>query len=194
MFALPPYHGAAYVLRAESSKDSASWLLSYDGKSTNQVRWDSRLPGLLRRSLPHVHADFYDPKKILPDNALVALSGPPKPVQVESRRYVTLAASVPGVGELKGLLWVDTNAQKPSAIFAALNQDAAKNDEASLALYTRDTRWLQSLPPQFLRSLQAWLSKVKINNITSLTIEDNSGHPIPLSVEIVEESFQPQVN
>ncbi len=188
MFALPPYYSVAYAFRAESFMGNASWLLAYDGKSTNQVRWDPRLSGLLQQGLPHVHAQFYDAKQMLPGNALIALSGPPEPVQIQSKRYVTLAASVPSVGELKGLLWVDTGAQVPSMIFAALNQDAGKNNEASLALYTRDSRWVRSLPPQFLTSLHAWLSKVSINDITSLTIEGASGQSVRLSTGIVEGS------
>ena len=163
---------------------SSKWLLSYRGETTNRVRWDSRFPELLDSGLPHIHASFYNLHDKLPKIALDALSGTPDPVAVESDRYVTLAAVVPEVGELKGLLWIDTEAPLSEMIFAALNQDPAKTNQASLALYTRSTAFTRRLPPQFTASLRAWLSRKGITKITQFTMTNSSGQSstLPLTV------------
>jgi hypothetical protein len=175
---------AASPTQSQGAYAGDEWLLSYQGKNTNQVRWDTRLPKLLWRGLPHFHTKFYDAHKPLPDVALVALSGPPEPVSIESNRYVTLAACVPHVGELKGLLWVDTGAPHPEMIFVALDQDAGKPSQASLALFTRSNQLATKLPPQFVSSLTAWLSSRGITRITGFTMtnaEDRTTK-LPLAV------------
>ena len=180
-----PAQGAATLPGSESSDAGYSWLLSYQGKTTNQVRWDDRFPKLLQSGLPDVRANFYDPNKPLPEVALVALSGPPEEVSIESSRYVTLAACVPHVGELKGLLWVDAGSSEPEMVFAALDQDAAKPARASLALFTRSSRLASKLPPQFVSSLTAWLTHVGIKHVTNFTMTNQQGRITNLSPSVL---------
>ena len=160
------------------------WLLTYQGKTTNQVRWDKRLPDLLRRGIPRIHTSFYDVHMYLPDVALVALSGPPEDVSIELDRYVTLAACVPQVGPLKGLLWVDTGGSHDEMIFVALDQDSWHTTQASVAMYTRSNQLAAKIPPQFLSSLTVWLSTKGIKQITDFTMTNAEGkitHP-PLAI------------
>jgi hypothetical protein len=179
-----PLQTPAVSTHAQNGYAGDRWLLSYQGKSTNRVRWDPRLANLLQNGLPSVHTNFYDPHMLLPDVALISLSGPPQPVSIESNRYVTLAACVPQVGELKGLLWVDTGAHHPEMIFAALDQDAAKLSEASLALYTRSNPLATRLPPQFVSSLATWMTNKGIRKVTRLTMTKAEGQTtqLPLAV------------
>ncbi|MBX6361334.1 MAG: hypothetical protein IRZ03_14790 [Acidobacterium ailaaui] len=175
----PVVHGSA---------SSSSWLLAYAGKSTNKVRWDPRLPALLEGGLPHVrihwHADFCDQDVLAPENALLALSGPPEIVSVESHRYVVLAAAVPHVGECKGMLWVDTGESQPTMIFAALSQDTVRPSKASLILLARQDLLGSELPPQFVAALLDWLTKKGITQITSFSSEGPSGKSTFLRREI----------
>jgi len=181
---IPMQAAAVTPTHAQSAYVDDKWLLAYQGKTTNQVRWDTRLPKLLWRGLPHFHTKFYDAHKPLPDLALVALSGPPEPVSIESNRYVTLAACVPHVGELKGLLWVDTGAPHPEMIFVVLDQDAGKTSQASLALFTRSNQLATKLPPQFVSSLTAWLSSRGITKIAGFTMTnaEDQTTKLPLAV------------
>lgn len=172
---IPLQTAAGIVNDAQENRVDDRWLLSYQGKNTNQVRWDNRLLKLLETGLPHVHAPFYDVHKPLPEVALITLSGPPEPVSIESNRYVTLAACVPHVGELKGLLWVDTGNSEPAMIFAALDQDSWKTSQSSLALYTRHSQFAEKLPPQFISPLTKWLSDKGIRKITEFTITNAEG-------------------
>jgi hypothetical protein len=153
-----------------TNEASGRWLLSYQGKTTNQVRWDPRLPSLLQAGLPDFNVHIYS-NQPLPETALTYLSGPPEPVNIESGRYVTLAACVPQVGELKGLLWVDLGGSgHPQMIFAALDQDAGKNFRASLALFTQNDEYAKKLPPQFIASLTSWLTGRGIKQLSGFTI------------------------
>jgi uncharacterized protein YecT (DUF1311 family) len=77
---------------------SVDWMLSYEGKSTNEFVWDKRTASLVRTRLP---AKLSDP-------VLSGLGGPPDPVVVTDHRYVSVAACVPHDCGDKAFLWVDT--------------------------------------------------------------------------------------
>jgi hypothetical protein len=82
--------------RAESS--DATWLLSYAGKTANNVIWDKRTPALLSELVPPV----------LLTKVSDSLSGPPDAVQVVDDRYVSFSACYPHWGYQRAFLWVDT--------------------------------------------------------------------------------------
>jgi hypothetical protein len=140
---------------------------------------------LLRSGLPHIRAPFYDRDKPLAEVALVALSGPPEPVSIESSRYVTLAACVPHVGEEKGLLWVDTGAPEPEMIFAYMDQSPPPASEASLALFTASDQLASKLPPQFVSSLTGWLTLEGIKTITGFTMTNAEGKTSKLPLTLL---------
>lgn len=84
--------------QAEKEKTSTTWLLGYEGKSTNEFVWDKRATGLVNTRVP----------PMLSDDVLQALGGPPDPVVLVEGRYVSMSACRPHSCTEKGFLWVDT--------------------------------------------------------------------------------------
>jgi len=80
------------------TQPSPAWVLSYEGKSTNQFIHDARTPALIGALVPAKLA------------ALVvdALDGPPDPVFVRDHRYTSASACVPHSCTSKGFFWIDT--------------------------------------------------------------------------------------
>lgn len=81
-----------------ASPPSGTWVLSYEGKSTNQWIWDKRTRGLVESRLPAA----------LSADVLSALGGPPDPVEVAGGRYFSVSACVPHDCPDKGFFWFDT--------------------------------------------------------------------------------------
>jgi hypothetical protein len=160
-----------------------TWLLTYQGKTTNQVRWDPRFSSMLQSGLPHYRVRWWG-NSTLPDAAFTLLSGPPDFVVVESNRYVTLAAAVAHDAETKGLLWVDTGASQPEMIFAYIDQDPVHLHHVSVTLYIKNSQLIARLPPQFLSALSAWQSNHGITKITEFTVVNAEGKitNLPLAI------------
>lgn len=76
---------------------STSWLLQYEGQSTNQLIWDKRFAGLVNTRVPAA----------LSDQVVLALAGPPDPVVVQDQRYVSMSACRPYDCTERGFLWID---------------------------------------------------------------------------------------
>ena len=89
---------AACLLMMNAAHASTGWLLSYTGKSANEFVWDKRADRLVMTRIPSKVAG-----KLMP-----ALGGPPNPVVVVDRRYVSLSACRAHSCIEKGFLWVDT--------------------------------------------------------------------------------------
>jgi len=81
-----------------SASNATQWVLSYQGKSTNQFIWDQRAAGLIRTRVPSK----------LSDHLLSALGGPPDALHVTGQRYVTVSACVPHDCLDQGFFWLDT--------------------------------------------------------------------------------------
>jgi hypothetical protein len=164
---------------ASHTTTSSAWLLSYDHKSTNTVRWNSQFPVLLQTGLSHAPVAWWG-NKPLSVAALALLSGPPDAVSVDANRYVTLSACAAGVCTMKGLLWVDTATQHNGLIFAFLDQDVVAHDRAALRIYTENQSFASHLPPLFLRRLSDWEGHLGITAVTCATItnQDGSEHAV----------------
>jgi uncharacterized protein YecT (DUF1311 family) len=131
----------------------ASWLLVYAGKSTNQFIWDKRADTLINGGLP----------KGFSDNVRGALGGPPDPVFVADKRYVSLAACFPHWCLNKAFLWVDTKTG------AALGAYAEGRDADNGATARGNWRYAMTLgsidltandiPAQATRSLLDWITE-----------------------------------
>lgn len=170
---------AVIPAHAQSGDVDYKWLLTYKGKSTNQVRWDPRFPSLLESGLPDYRVQWWE-NSALPDAAFTLLSGPPDMVMIESNRYVTLSAAVAHDAQSKGLLWIDIEASHPEMIFCYLDQDPVHLHEFSITLYTKQSQLIAKLPPQFLAAFSAWQSNHGVTKITGFTIVDAKGeisHP-----------------
>jgi hypothetical protein len=160
---------------ASHTMTSSAWLLSYDHKSTNTVRWNSHFSALLHTGLSHAPVAWWA-NKPLPVAALALLSGPPDSVLVDDHRYVTLSACAAGVCTMKGLLWVDTATQHNGLIFAFLDQDVVVHNRATLHIYTENQSFSAHLPPLFLRRLSDWEGHLGITAIASSTITNQDGN------------------
>jgi len=183
-----------YMAIASNTNDpqTAKWLLDYKGHSTSEVSWDKRLPKLLKRGLPDSIRMKWWGNKTLSATALDLLSGPPEQVQVESDRYVTLAAAIAHNAWNKGLLWVDVDTPEPEMIFVYLAQDASpKFHQASMTIYTNENKFVARLPPEFISSLRWWKAALKertqITKITDVTLVDAAGKATQLSVDLLDE-------
>jgi hypothetical protein len=85
------------ILQAEAAP-SSDWVLSYENKSTNAFIWDKNAAPLIKAAVPSK----------LSREVLNALGGPPEPVFVAEKRYVSVAACVPHYCPEKGFFWIDT--------------------------------------------------------------------------------------
>ena len=81
------------------AQPAISWVLSYENKSTNQFAHDARTATLVNNTVP---------AKLAP-RVLDALGGPPNPVFVREKRYLSASACVPHNCTSKGFFWIDTS-------------------------------------------------------------------------------------
>jgi uncharacterized protein YecT (DUF1311 family) len=121
-----------------SPATSAAWLLDYEGKSTNALVGDKRIKPLVANRIP----------RALADDVLGSLGGPPDPVIVAGRRYVSMSACRPHACPEKGFLWVDTQSS------AALGAHFLDGD----LLLGSNGMTAQAMPPAAKRALSDWLS------------------------------------
>ena len=149
---------------------SASWLLSYKGKSAREVTLDPRFKQLLQPTLPHYTVNWYSSYGTdhpLPAGIPHALSGFADPVAVESNRFVVLSGAFGTEADLKGLLWVNTESEPPVTIFALMWQGVSKS---SVDIYTNGSSPSTLLPPQFIYSLLNWEKQAGIKNVSLITV------------------------
>jgi len=127
---------------ARGKETTAEWVLSYEGKSTNTFFWDKRTRGLIKNNVPVKMAEA-----LLP-----ALGGPPDPVHVVARRYVSVSACVPHNCMDKGFFWIDS--QDDIALGAYVSENS---------LTLGSNRLLPGeLPAAARESLVAWLSEIDV--------------------------------
>src|SRR5436190_12353556 len=86
------YGGGAMPTAQAAAVPSTAWTLAYEGKSTNELRWDKRTASLINTRVP---ARFSR-------NLLDALSGPPEPVLVVEHRYASMSSCVAHACPMKG--------------------------------------------------------------------------------------------
>jgi hypothetical protein len=165
----------------QSSTASGQWLLSYQGKNSSDVRWDRRFLPMLKGGLPQL-PDKTTRGMFLPATARLYLSGPPNPVNIQSNRFVTIWACVPGVCEEKGLLWVDVAQATPRLLFAELDCDALNGATATLSVFTKDGQLRSKLPPQFIMALKTWIAAVGVKKLTSFTIQSKEQDRVDLPI------------
>ncbi|HWJ94965.1 MAG TPA: hypothetical protein VNT33_09600, partial [Telluria sp.] len=88
----------ALSMNAHADAGAASWVLSYQNKSTNEFIWDKRTESLVRRTLPPRFSRL----------VLGALGGPPDPVIVTAGRFASMSACRAHSCIEKGFFWVDS--------------------------------------------------------------------------------------
>ncbi|UTY59911.1 hypothetical protein HPQ68_23620 [Massilia sp. erpn] len=120
----------------------AGWVLSYEGKSSNAFIWDKRAKELIKNSVP--------PK--IADELLSALGGPPDPVVVLKRRYVSVSACVAHACMVKGLFWFDS--QNGVGIGVYLDEDSLTLASSGLLP--------EEVPAVARKAITNWLSDVDV--------------------------------
>lgn len=170
----------------EPATVSSHWLLSYRGKSAYDVSIDPRFKKLLWAGLPHYGVWWYSSYGVdhpLPEGVPDAISGFPDPVAVESDRYVTVSGAFGTEADMKGILWVDTAAEQPAAIFALVRVEA--DHSATFDLYLgSESEDARPLPPQFISAVLNWKKKAGIEGIRSIAAHDAHNQATPIQKSI----------
>lgn len=142
--------GAAWAAVAQP----APWLLDYEGKSSNALIWDKRTRPLVRAHLP----------KALAREVVDALGGPPDPVLVAAKRYVSMSACASHACPLKGFFWIDT--ETGAAV-------GASYFSGELKLGSNDFAAAQ-LPEPARQAMRAWIAEQELRP-TSVEYIDRQG-------------------
>jgi uncharacterized protein YecT (DUF1311 family) len=142
--------GAAWA----SAAQPVPWLLDYEGQSTNKLIWDKRARPLVRAHVP----------KALARDVVDALGGPPDPVVVTDKRYVSISACVAHAGPVKGFFWIDTQTG------AALG---ANYYDGKLRLGSNDFG-ADAVPEPARKALRDWLAEEQLR-ATSVEFIDRQG-------------------
>ena len=144
----------ALTLSALAHADTVDWPLSYDGKSTNAFIWDKRAKPLIQTRVPSK----------LSKDVIDGLGGPPDPVFVVDKRYVSASACVSHACPEKGFFWIDT--QTGQGLGADIYDGALRLGSNSLSA--------AQIPAAARRALIDWMSA---NNTTATSVEfiDRSG-------------------
>jgi uncharacterized protein YecT (DUF1311 family) len=161
--------GLAVLCAEAPAEPGASWLLTYAGKSTNELIWDHRAASLIHASLPAA----------LAGNVEAALGGPPDPVIVSGQRYVSMSACLPHACGEKGFLWVDT--QTGTALGADADCSYARKGTARPCAVMLGSMSLshEGIPAEAVQALRAWMAD---QNILPVSVEfmDPVGRPSKL--------------
>jgi uncharacterized protein YecT (DUF1311 family) len=153
----------------------ATWLLSYQGQSANNVIWDMRTDALLKVTLPQSLAEPL---------TTGALGGPPGPVHVVDRRYVSLSACVPHYCPSKGFFWIDTHSGAAIGAYYEGNVDFGGQRVVQvppqLKLGSLELRW-RDVPMQARRALKLWMIEEGVRPQV-VTYDDGGGTVTTLPV------------
>ncbi|GJJ00241.1 hypothetical protein RugamoR64_07790 [Duganella rhizosphaerae] len=144
----------ALTLSALAQATTIDWPLSYEGKSSNAFIWDKRAKPLIETRLPGKFSR----------EVLSGLGGPPEPVFVVDKRYVSISACEAHACPFKGFFWIDTQT----------GQGLGGNIiDGELRLGSNSLSALQ-IPAPARRALIDWMSA---NDVTPVSVEfiDRSG-------------------
>ncbi|MCU6501125.1 lysozyme inhibitor LprI family protein [Rugamonas sp. A1-17] len=144
----------ALTLSALAHADTVDWPLSYDGKSTNAFIWDKRAKPLIQTRVPAK----------LSKDVIDGLGGPPDPVFVVEKRYVSVSACVAHACPEKGFFWIDT--QTGQGLGADIYDGALRLGSNSLSP--------AQIPAAARRALIDWTSANDIT-VTSVEFIDRTG-------------------
>ncbi|MYN15166.1 DUF1311 domain-containing protein [Rugamonas sp. FT107W] len=144
----------ALALSALAHADVVDWPLSYDGQSTNTFIWDKRAKPLIQTRVPAK----------LSRDVIAGLGGPPDPVFVVDKRYVSASACEAHACPEKGFFWIDT--QTGQGLGAVIYDGELRLGSNSLAA--------AQIPAAARRALIDWTSANDIT-VTSVEFIDRTG-------------------
>jgi len=134
--------------------DVVDWPLSYDGQSTNTFIWDKRAKPLIQTRVPSK----------LSRDVIAGLGGPPDPVFVVEKRYVSASACEAHACPEKGFFWIDT--QTGQGLGAVIYDGELRLGSNSLSS--------AQIPAAARRALIDWTSANDIT-VTSVEFIDRTG-------------------
>lgn len=163
---------------------SASWMLTYCGKSEDALRQDKRFDEFLRQSLPAVELPDWGPVNRA---AITFLGGVPGILEIKGDRYVLASGCPAHACVARGMLWIDLQAN--TAVFAATadeqaNEDSATRDQYPIAsakvfIATKTAMKPDSIPGPLRDALFHWLHREGVLRLAKITLlESNGAHPI----------------
>ncbi len=144
----------ALTLSTLAHATTIDWPLSYEGKSSNAFIWDNRAKPLIETRLPGKFSR----------EVLSGLGGPPEPVFVVDKRYVSVSACEAHACPFKGFFWIDT--QTGQGLGANIIDGELRLGSNSLSA--------QQIPAPARRALIDWMSA---NDVAPVSVEffDRSG-------------------
>ncbi len=151
----------ALTLSTLAHATAVDWPLSYEGKSSNAFIWDKRAKPLIETRLPSKFSR----------EVLSGLGGPPEPVFVVDRRYVSISACEAHACPFKGFFWIDT--QTGQGLGADIIDGALRLGSNSLSA--------QQIPSPARRALIDWMSA---NDVAPESVEffDRTGASTSMDV------------
>jgi len=131
---------------------NSDWLLTYKGKSTNDVIIDERAADLIDAVVP----------ASLTAEVWAGLHGPPDPVLVDEGRFVVVSACVAHYCLDQGFLWIDvkTNAGVGAYLSGAVSTESGDVDYSDSLLTIGSNAFSdKQIPAKAINALRAWLSE-----------------------------------
>lgn len=152
-------------LRADAAP-SASAVSGVVGQA-NRLNLDPRFTEMLRHALPQKQFFWYDHWKLtaLPEMIQTFIAVPGDAI-LDDNRYVTTDGCAPHICDVdRGMVWIDTGAQPPIVVFAAINPVSGHSgkSESHLWIYSSAKLNWTELPRPFRSSVQRWLATIAAN-------------------------------
>jgi len=161
------------AIAAKQSKHDYSWIMKYDGKSTNLLMWENRnnnkFDELLKRVTPKktVALVDYTPWPLI--NTLeTVLGGPPDDVKVLDKRYVYLAACRAHSATEKGFVGIDTVEDKSLVgVIHYLFNSHKLEEKPMLYLSSNSYSIYAEVPDKMKQLVKHWLKVEDANSAQS---------------------------
>lgn len=178
-----------------TSASGISWIRDFATPSSeqkngpeNQLNWDPRFRALLQSSFPQRQFFWRDRGHFLDLPSLIqSFIEVPGKVLLDQGRYVTVDGCVPRDCGNRGLVWIDTVAEKGApVIFAATNYiggSAGRDGDVHLWLFSSALLDWQKMPSQFLSSLTRWWNQ-PARTIALVTLVQPSSEMVDLSPSV----------
>jgi uncharacterized protein YecT (DUF1311 family) len=169
------------ITASASAQPSAAWVLGYENQSTNQFEHDPRTATLVKVTLPATLAPL----------VLEALDGPPDPVFVRDRRYVSASACRAHACPSKGFFWIDT--QTGVGVGARLEAwpSVGPAISATTLLIGSNGVSATTLPSAAQDAIAAWIADTGIAGADVVRFIGSDDVAVPFALRIQAARYQP---
>jgi hypothetical protein len=157
---------------ASANQSPFHWLLTYKGKTANDIIWDKRYKSLLTTLVPQRQAFLLGFSSSLQHIVQEVLGGPPENVVINQDRYVFFSSCRLHSCNEKGFMWVDT--KENIGIIGVIHYFEGKKyrDSPLLSLISKyPLKNGSNLPIPFCKSLDQFLEEHKFVNVPTFFIQ-----------------------